>query len=70
MFKPTVVKKGNCNSLSYNYEYSFQSRQLGLIFQRKIGGLTSSGRSFTSKELEKERKAKRKEVVDPVRGSQ
>jgi hypothetical protein len=56
--------------LSYNYEYSFQSRQLGLIFQTKIGGLTSSGRSFTSKELEKERKAKRKEVVDPVRGSQ
>jgi hypothetical protein len=70
MFKPTVAKKENYNSLSHNYEYSFQSRQPGLILQTKVGGLTSSGRSFTSKELEKQRKVKRKEVIDPVKESQ
>jgi hypothetical protein len=34
------------------------------IFQADIGGLTRSGRCFTPKELEKQRKTKVKEVVD------
>jgi hypothetical protein len=38
-----------------------------LFFKQKIGGLTRSGRCFTPKELEKQRKTIRKEVVDVIK---
>jgi len=38
--------------------------QLAPVFQAEVRGLTRSGRCFTLKELEKQNKAKGKEMVD------
>ena len=62
--KPTVENKENYNVLPHNYGYSFQSTKPTPFFQTEVRGLTRNEICFTSKELEKQRKAKGKEVVD------
>ena len=62
--KLIVTHKGSYNALAHDYRCSFKSTQQQLIFQVEIEGLTHSGRCFTPKELEKQRKAKGKEGVD------
>lgn len=59
-----MVGNRNYNVLPHSYEYSFQSSQPTPIFQEKVGGLTRSWRCCISKELEKHRKDRGKEVVN------
>jgi hypothetical protein len=54
----------NYNSFPYNYINSPNIECLTLVFQIEIYGLNRSGRCFTPEELERQRKAKDKEVVD------
>ncbi|KAJ6884344.1 hypothetical protein NC652_031366 [Populus alba x Populus x berolinensis] len=67
-----ILTKPVCtNSESYGsmpYGYSFNIKNPTPIFHPEIGGLTRSGRCFTPEELERQRKAKGKEIVDAFKG--
>ncbi|XP_061965260.1 uncharacterized protein LOC133689413 [Populus nigra] len=66
--KPVCTNSGSYGTMPYNYGYSFNIKDPTPIFHTEIGGLTRSGRCFTPEELERQRKAKGKEIVDAFKG--
>jgi len=62
--KSNGVSDESCNALPYNYWYSFHIENYRPVFQVELNDLTRSGRCFTPKKIEKQRKAKRKDVVE------
>ena len=66
--KPVCTNSESYGSMPYNYGYSFNIKNPTPIFHPEIGGLTRSGRCFTPEELERQRKAKGKEIVDAFKG--
>ncbi|XP_034908128.2 uncharacterized protein [Populus alba] len=66
--KPVCANSESYGSMPYNYGYSFNIKNPTPIFHPEIGGLTRSGRCFTPEELERQRKAKGKEIVDAFKG--
>ena len=63
--RPVCINSGSYGTMPYNYGYSFNPIP---IIHPEIGGLTRSGRCFTPEELERQRKAKGKEIVDVFKG--
>ncbi|XP_073267150.1 uncharacterized protein [Populus alba] len=66
--KPVCINSGSYGTMPYNYGYSFNIKNPTPIFHPKIGGLTRSGGCFTPEELERQRKAKGKDIVDAFKG--
>jgi hypothetical protein len=62
--KPTCINSGDYNTLPYNYKHSFHIESLAQMFYTEIGGLTRNKRCFTLKELERQRKAKGKDIIE------
>lgn len=62
--KMTCINSGDYNTLPYNYKHSFHIESLAQIFYTEIGGLTQNERCFTPKELERQRKAKGKDIIE------
>ena len=65
--KHIVTYNENYNALPYNYKNSPNIKGIAPVFQTRIDGLTWSGRCFTPEELERQRKAKDKEVVNAIK---
>lgn len=68
--KSNGISDESCNALPYNYQYSFHIENYGPVFQAEFGGLTRSGRCFTPKQIEKQRRAKRKDVVKLIKNDE
>jgi hypothetical protein len=66
--RPTFTHNENYHALPHNYCNPPIFEGLAPVFQIEIDGLTRSGRCFMLEELEKQRKAKDKEVVDAIKG--
>jgi len=66
--KPICTNSGSYGTMPYNYGYCFNIKSPTPIFHTEISGLTQSGRCFTPEELERQRKAKGKEIVDAFKG--
>jgi hypothetical protein len=62
--KPSYANKVDYKAMLGNYAYTSNIEASLPLFQTKINGLTRSGHCFTPKELEKQRKAKGKKVID------
>jgi hypothetical protein len=62
--KPTYANKVDYRAMLRDYGYTSNIETLLSLFRTEISGLTQSGRCFTPEELEKQRKAKGKEVLD------
>jgi hypothetical protein len=62
--KPSYANKVDYKPMLGNYGYTSNIEAPLPLFQIEISGLTRSGRCFTPEELEKQRKAKGKEVID------
>jgi len=62
--KPSMANKADYGAMPRDYGYTLNIKTPLSLFQTEISGLTRSGRCFTPKELEKQRKAKGKEVLD------
>jgi hypothetical protein len=62
--RPTSTGSGNYNAIPYNYGYSFHTMRPAPTFHAEVGGLTRSGRCYTHEELEDQRRAKGKNVVE------
>jgi len=63
--RPAFTHNENYHALPYNYG---NPPNVAPVFQIEIDGLTQSGRCFMLEELEKQRKAKGKEVIDAIKG--
>ena len=61
LYKPSYAKEADYRATPGNYVAT--SNDEAPFFQAEIDGLTRSGRCFTPEELEKQRKAKGKEVM-------
>ena len=61
LYKPSYVKEADYRAMLRNYVAT--SNVEAPFLQTEIGGLTRSGRCFMPEELEKQRKAKGKEVI-------
>jgi len=62
--KPSYANKVDYGAMPRDYGYTSNVETPLSLFQNEISGLTRSGRCFTPEELEKQRKAKGKEVLD------
>ncbi|XP_034899372.1 uncharacterized protein [Populus alba] len=62
--KPLMANKANYEAMPGDYGYTSNIESPLPLFQAEISGITRSGRYFTPEELEKQRKAKGKEVLD------
>lgn len=65
--KPTNIISGNYNALPHHYGHSFHITKPAPVFHAEIGGLTRSGRCFTPKELEDQRRTRGKDMVELLR---
>ena len=62
--KPSYANKVDYGAMSGDYGYTSNIETPLPLFQTEISGLTRSGHCFTPEELEKQIKAKGKEVLD------
>jgi len=62
--KPSYANKVDYGAMPGDYGYTPKIETHLPLFRTEISGLTRSGRCFTPEELEKQRKAKGKEVLD------
>ena len=62
--KPSYANKVDYKVMLGDYGYTSNIKTPFPLFQSEISGLTRSGRCFTPKKLETQRKAKGKEVLD------
>jgi hypothetical protein len=62
--KPSYANKVDYGAMPGDYGYTSNIETPLSLFRNEISGLTRSGRCFTPEELEKQRKAKGKEVLD------
>jgi len=62
--KPAYANKVDYRAMLGDYGYTSNIETPFSLFRTEISGLTQSGRCFTPEELEKQRKAKGKEVLD------
>jgi hypothetical protein len=62
--QPSYANKVDYGAMPGDYGYTSNIETPLSLFRNEISGLTRSGRCFTPEELEKQRKAKGKEVLD------
>jgi hypothetical protein len=62
--RPTSTVSGNYHVIPHNYSYSFHTMRPTPTLHAEVGGLTRSGRCYTPEELEDQRRAKGKNVVE------
>ncbi|XP_073263760.1 uncharacterized protein [Populus alba] len=62
--RPSYASKVNYGGMPEDYGYTSNIETPLPLFRTEISGLTRSGRCFTPEELERQRKAKGKEVLD------
>jgi hypothetical protein len=62
--RPTSTVSGNYNAIPYNYGYSFYTTRPAPTLHAEVGGLTRGGRCYTPEELEDQRRAEGKNVVE------
>jgi hypothetical protein len=68
MTRLAFTRNRDYNALPYNYKNSLKIEKTSPMLLIEINRLTRSGRCFTPEELERQRKAKDKEVVNAIKG--
>jgi hypothetical protein len=68
MTRLAFTRNRDYNALPYNYKNSPKIEKTSPMLLIEINRLTRSGRCFTPEELERQRKAKDKEVVNAIKG--